>query len=153
SVATAKEIRRFAIGHIADFKVPRQVLIVSNIPKGPTGKVQRIGLAAKLRVAATRSLPQTFVAPPTPPEESLSKRWAEILQVEQIGIHDDFFEWGGDSLLATHVLAHIYNLTNVELEVSKFFEAPTIAEVARHLERSMQAGQPPRPLSALVRAA
>ena len=51
AAATPKDIRQFAIGRIADFKVPRQVLIVSEIPKGPTGKVQRIGLAAKLGLA------------------------------------------------------------------------------------------------------
>ena len=58
AAATPKEIRRFAIGRIADFKVPRQVLIVAEIPKGPTGKVQRIGLAAKLGLATDAALPR-----------------------------------------------------------------------------------------------
>ena len=53
AAATPKDIRQFAIGRIADFKVPRQVLIVREIPKGPTGKVQRIGLAAKLGLATS----------------------------------------------------------------------------------------------------
>ena len=47
-VATPKDIRQFGIGRIADFKLPRQVLIVTELPKGPTGKVKRVGLAAKL---------------------------------------------------------------------------------------------------------
>jgi acyl-CoA synthetase (AMP-forming)/AMP-acid ligase II len=151
--ATPKEIRRFTIGRIADFKVPRQVLIVDRIPKGPTGKVQRIGLAAELGLATSTALPRASVAPRTPLEKVLAKRWAEILQLEQIGIHDDFFASGGDSLLATRVLGHIYNVTKTELEVSRFFEAPTVAEVAHHLEQVIQAGQAPRPPSALVRAA
>ena len=79
---------------------------------------------------------QAFVAPRTPLESSLAKRWAEILRVEQIGIHDDFFASGGDSLLASRVLSHVYDMTQIELEVSRFFEAPTIAEVAQHLERT-----------------
>jgi acyl-CoA synthetase (AMP-forming)/AMP-acid ligase II len=153
SVATPKEIRQFAIGHIADFKVPRQVVIVGKIPKGPTGKIQRIGLAAKLGLASRITAPPTFVAPRTHLERLLAKRWAEILQLEQIGIHNDFFASGGDSLLATHVLGHIYNLTKIELELSRFFEAPTVAEVAHHLERVIQAGQAPRAPSTLVRAA
>jgi acyl-CoA synthetase (AMP-forming)/AMP-acid ligase II len=152
-LATAKEIRQFAIGRIADFKVPRRVLIVSKIPKGPTGKVQRIGLAAKLGLAASTALPPAFVAPRTPLEKSLAQRWAEILQLEQIGIHDDFFASGGDSLLATHVLANIYNVTKIELGASRFFEAPTVAEVAQHLEQVIQAGQAPPTPSTLVRAA
>ena len=150
AVATPKEIRQFAIGRIADFKVPRQVLIVSKIPKGPTGKVQRIGLAAKLGLATGTALPRDFVAPRTPLEELLAKRWAEVLQLEQIGIHDDFFASGGDSLLVAHVLGHIYDVTKIELEVSRFFEAPTVAEVAHHLEQVIAAGQAdlPPPLSA-----
>jgi acyl-CoA synthetase (AMP-forming)/AMP-acid ligase II len=151
--ATPKEIRQFAVGRIADFKVPRQVLIVSKIPKGPTGKVQRIGLASELGLAAGTALSRAFVAPRTPLEKLLAERWAEILQLKQIGIHDDFFASGGESLLAAHVLAHIYNVTKIELEASRFFEAPTVAEVAHHLEQVIKAGQGPQTPSTLVRAA
>jgi acyl-CoA synthetase (AMP-forming)/AMP-acid ligase II len=152
TVATPREIRRFAAGRIADFKVPRQVVIVDKIPKSPTGKVQRIGLAPKLGLAAGAALPRAFVAPRAPLEKLLAKRWAEILQVERIGIHDDFFALGGDSLLATHVLGHIYSVTKIELEISRFFEAPTVAEVAEYLEEILQAGhQAPRAPSAPVR--
>jgi acyl-CoA synthetase (AMP-forming)/AMP-acid ligase II len=151
AVATPKDIRQFATGRIADFKVPRQVVIVGQIPKGPTGKVQRIGLAAKLGLAAGTALPRGFVAPRTPLEKALAEHWAEILQVEQIGIHDDFFASGGDSLLATLVLVHVYEVTKVEFDVSRFFEAPTVAEVAHHLERLLHAGHALRPSSAIVR--
>ena len=73
AAATPKDIRQFAIGRIADFKVPRQVLIVREIPKGPTGKVQRVGLAAKLGLATGAALPRTFVAPRTPLEKTLAE--------------------------------------------------------------------------------
>ena len=73
AAATPKDIRQFAIGRIADFKVPRQVLIVREIPKGPTGKVQRIGLAAKLGLATGAALPRAFVAPRTPLEKALAE--------------------------------------------------------------------------------
>jgi acyl-CoA synthetase (AMP-forming)/AMP-acid ligase II len=151
AAATPRDIRHFAIGRIADFKVPRQVLIVREIPKGPTGKVQRIGLAAKLGVATSTSLPRAFVAPRTVLEKLLAKHWAEILQIEQIGIHDDFFASGGDSLLAIQVLIHVYDITQAALEASRFFEAPTVAEVAYHLERLIHAGQACQPSSAIVR--
>jgi acyl-CoA synthetase (AMP-forming)/AMP-acid ligase II len=150
-VATPKDLRRFAIGRIADFKVPRQVLIVKEIPKGSTGKKQRVGLAARLGLATSAAPPGTFIAPRTVLEKLLAERWAEILQVAQVGIHDDFFASGGDSLQATDVLCHIYEVTQVELEVSRFFEAPTVAEVADHLERVIHAGQAQRPSSAIAR--
>jgi acyl-CoA synthetase (AMP-forming)/AMP-acid ligase II len=151
AVATAKDIRQFAIGRIADFKVPRQILIVREIPKGPTGKVQRIGLAARLGVATGTGLPRAYVAPRTALEKVLAKHWAEILEVEQIGIHDDFFAAGGDSLLAAGVLSHAYDITQVEIEVARFFETPTVAEVAHHLEQLIEAGQAVQPSSAIVR--
>jgi acyl-CoA synthetase (AMP-forming)/AMP-acid ligase II len=150
ALAELNDIRRFAIGRIADFKIPRRLFIVGEIPKGPTGKVQRVGLAAKLGLATSTVLPPGFAAPRTPLEEVLAKRWAEILQVEQIGIHDDFFGSGGDSLLVAYVLSHVYEIAQVQLEVSLFFEAPTVAEVAHHIERLIQA-RPRRPSSAIVR--
>jgi acyl-CoA synthetase (AMP-forming)/AMP-acid ligase II len=151
TAATPSDIRQFAVGRIAEFKVPRQVVIVKDIPKGPTGKVQRIGLSDKLGLSNGTTPRQAFVAPRTPLESELAKRWAEILRVEQIGIHDDFFAAGGDSLLASRVLSHVYDMTQIELEVSRFFEAPTIAEVAQHLERSIDAGRASP--SAIIRVA
>jgi acyl-CoA synthetase (AMP-forming)/AMP-acid ligase II len=138
ALATANDLRQFARKRIAEFKVPRQVLIVEKIPKGPTGKVQRIEMAAKLGLANDTYVAPNFVAPRTKLEKALAQQWAEILQVDEIGIHDDFFACGGDSLLATHALGHVYDVTHIELDVSRFFEAPTIAEVARHLELSIQ---------------
>jgi hypothetical protein len=149
AVATPNDIRQFAIGRIADFKVPRQVLIVDELPKGATGKVRRVGLAAKLGLSGGAAMPRTFVEPRTPLEEMLAGCWAEILQLEQVGINDDFFALGGDSLSVAHLLAWVYDTINLEMEVSRVFEAPTIAEMARDLERLTQAG---RPSSAIPRA-
>jgi len=134
AVATPSDIRQFAIGRLADFKVPRQVHIVDELPKGPTGKVQRVGLAAKLGLANPVVTQQTFVAPQTHSEKMLAKFWAEILHVERVGIHDNFFALGGDSLSAVHVLARICDILHREVGVSRIFEMPTVAEMARHLD-------------------
>lgn len=152
-MATPKAIRQFAIGRIADFKIPRQVHIVPELPKGPTGKVKRVGLAAKLGLTGDSSVPQTFVAPRTPLEKQLASIWATILRVKQVGIHDDFFALGGDSLRATHVLARIRAVMHVEVEFARFLEAPTVAEMAQHLKTLIQAGQTARSSSAIARAA
>jgi acyl-CoA synthetase (AMP-forming)/AMP-acid ligase II len=151
AVTTTKDIRQFASGRVADFKVPRQVLIVSALPKSSTGKVQRVGLAAKLGLPGGAATAEAFVAPRTPLEKALAGRWAEILQVEQVGIHDDFFALGGDSLLATRVLGHVFDITHLKVEVSRFFEAPTVAEVAHHLETLTQVGQARPHSSAIAR--
>ena len=96
--ATTKDIRQFAMERLAEFKVPRQVLFLKELPKSATGKVRRIGLAAKLGLASGVATPQAYVAPRTPLENVLTGIWADILQREQVGIYDDFFALGGEFL-------------------------------------------------------
>jgi acyl carrier protein len=152
-VATPNDIRRFAIARIADFKIPRRVLIVTQLPKGPTGKVKRVGLAAKLGLTSAGLAPRTLVTPRTSLEKELAHIWATVLQIEQIGVHDDFFALGGDSLQATQVLAHIHSRLRLDLEVSRFFAAPTVAETAEHLETLIASGQARRLFKAIPRSA
>ena len=143
--ATTKDIRQFAMARLAEFKVPRQVLFLKELPKSATGKVRRIGLAAKLGLASGVATPQAFVAPRTPLENVLAGIWADILRREQVGIHDDFFALGGDSLLAAQALTCIYETMQLKVEVSGLFDAPTVAEMAEHLEPLIQAGAAKRP--------
>jgi acyl-CoA synthetase (AMP-forming)/AMP-acid ligase II len=151
AAAMPDDIRRFAIGRVADFKVPSQVVIVSELPKGPTGKVQRVGLALKLGLAFPEAMPTTFVPPRTPIEKALAGLWAEILQCEQVGVHDNFFSLGGDSLLVAAVLASVHDAMQVELDASRFFHGPTVAEIARHIETLIQAGHAGQRYPRLVR--
>jgi acyl-CoA synthetase (AMP-forming)/AMP-acid ligase II len=153
SLATPKDIRQFASGRMAEFKVPRQVLILPELPKGPTGKLKRVGLAAKLGLANGGVMSRTVLAPRTSLEKELAGIWASILQIEQVGIDDDFFALGGDSLLAVHVLSRIRDIMHLEVEVSRFFEAPSIGEMAHHLEMLMETGKARRPSSAIARSA
>ena len=132
--ASAQEIRQFAGARLAHFKIPRQIVFVKEIPKGPTGKVKRVDLAAKLGVANSAKAPAEFVAPRNPLENLLAALWQELLELDRIGIHDDFFVLGGDSLKATHLLLIINEKLNVEVEALRFFEGPTIAEVAHQIE-------------------
>ena len=147
--ATAKDIRQFAAGRLADFKVPRQVLIVAQLPKGSTGKVQRIGLAEKLGLGSAAS--RIFAAARTPLETILAGIWADVLRLEQVGIHDDFFALGGDSLLAAHVLTSIHDAVHLDVGVVSLFDAPTVAEMAEHLETLIKGGR--AELAEIARAA
>ncbi|HEX2250800.1 MAG TPA: condensation domain-containing protein, partial [Gemmatimonadales bacterium] len=130
---TEAEIRRFAATRLADFKVPQQVVIVDEIPKGPTGKLQRIGLAEKLGLAAPGSEQARaqvgLSAPSTPTEQRLMEIWADVLGLERLGIHDNFFELGGDSLMATQVIARLRDALQVELPIASLFDRPTVAEL------------------------
>jgi acyl-CoA synthetase (AMP-forming)/AMP-acid ligase II len=145
---TPKDLRQFARARLAEFKIPREVLFVEEIPKGPTGKVLRVGLAARLGLGSGTEGSPAYVAPGTTLQKALAEVWAEILHLPKIGIHDDFFALGGDSLMATRVLIRLQEITRFEIEISSIFEAPTIAELAERIEASIQAGasQTPFPI-------
>ncbi len=137
--ATEIEIRLFAEQRLANYKVPKRVIILKEIPKGPTGKIQRIGLAEKLGLnAEDQSLHREseFAAPRTPLEESLAAIWQEMLQLPKVGVRDEFLRLGGDSILAVQLIARVkqkYQL--VTLSLVEFFSAPTIADQAVILAR------------------
>jgi len=138
STATEKEIREFVSKRLADFKVPRQILILTEIPKGSFGKIQRNGLAKRLGVKPCDQLPlknETGYVPPATWEESrLVEIWARVLGLNSVGIHDDFFALGGDSILATQVVSQVRKVMQVELSQVSLFEMPTVAELARSLQ-------------------
>jgi len=136
--ATEKEIRDFVSKRLADFKVPRQILILTEIPKGSFGKIQRNGLAKRLGVKPCDQLPIKNEAGYTPPatweESRLVEIWARVLGLNSVGIHDDFFALGGDSILATQVVSQVRKVMQVELSQVSLFEMPTVAELARSLQ-------------------
>jgi amino acid adenylation domain-containing protein len=140
---TAHDIRQFSATRLAAFKVPRQILIVNDLPKGPTGKLQRIGLAEKLGLTAfdqvRESMQISFTAPRTPMEEMLAALWAQVFNVESVSIHDDFFQLGGDSLLATQLLTRVREVMHIVVPFTNFFETPTVAEMAKRIGTISQA--------------
>jgi len=147
--ATEREILEFVAKRLADFKVPRQIFIVDEIPQGPTGKLRRVDLAEKLMTSPDH--PQTLpkaesAAYRTPLEKALAEIWAEVLYLERVGAGDNFFYLGGDSILATLVVSRVRRVLQLELSLVSFFEKPTVAEMALSLEstgHSVPALQPP----------
>ena len=131
--ASPKELREYAIARLAAHKVPSQVVVLDQIPKGPTGKLQRIGLSEKLAV----HLKPPFVAPGNAVESALSNLWKEVLHIDTVGIQDNFFANGGDSLLAVQLIARIRSVFQVELPLGSIFREPTIAEQALLVEKML----------------
>jgi acyl-CoA synthetase (AMP-forming)/AMP-acid ligase II/thioesterase domain-containing protein len=144
----AQELQAFAAQQLADFKVPRVVTFVDEIPKGPTGKVQRIGLAARLGISAPREPARAeYVPPRSAIEKSLVEMMEEVLGVERVGIADDFFSLGGDSLLAAELVARIRRVYGrPHFPLSTLVWAPTAESLALELE----AGAPPTPRPLVV---
>jgi acyl-CoA synthetase (AMP-forming)/AMP-acid ligase II len=133
--ATPAELREHVAARLADFKIPRRIAIVPEIPKGPTGKIQRIGLAEKLGILpAGQTSPSAFVAARTPLEVRLVAIWSEVLRVGRIGVTDDFFTLGGDSVLAAQVAARLRSSLEVEMSPVAVFDTPTIQAMAEQIE-------------------
>ena len=127
-----REIRDFVASRLADFKAPRRVVILDEIPKGPTGKLQRIGLAGKLGLEshlAPKSRPE-YAAPRSRIEEKLVGLWAEVLRIDPIGVNDNFLDIGGDSILATRLISRIRDDFGMDIPMIEFFDKSTPAEMA-----------------------
>jgi hypothetical protein len=139
TVATEKDVLEFAAGRLAEFKVPRKIVFVKELPKGPTGKPQRIGLAEKLGLFAPGSDRPTesavlYVKPSTPMERALATIWCEVLRLERAGATDNFFHLGGDSLLAAQIMTRASQRLGIDVAAVSLFETPTIAALAKSME-------------------
>jgi acyl carrier protein len=115
---------------LPDYMVPAHVVSLPRIPLTPNGKVDRKALPAPDGQRDAR----TYVAPTTPVEELLAGIWAEALNLDRVGIHDNFFDAGGHSLLAMQVIGRINAELGRSIPLQRFFEAPTVAEFASLLD-------------------
>ena len=119
---------------LPDYMIPASFVILDALPLTPNGKVDRRALPAP---DETRS-GGDFVAPSTPVEELLARLWAEVLGIESVGMRDDFFALGGHSLLATRLISRVRESFGVELPVRSLFEAPTVRDLAGHVEAALR---------------
>ena len=125
---TSSDLRHFLKQQFPEYMVPSRIVFLDALPLQTNGKLDRNALLGKeQRDADSRA---TFVAPKNAVEEEIARIWKEILGLEQVGITDDFFELGGDSLLATQVFSRILKVYGVPLTLRLLFETRTIEELA-----------------------
>lgn len=134
SVPAASELRRRLKQRLPDYMLPTAYLFLDEIPISPTGKIDRKSLPAPSECHA-RSVPVgTHVPPRNHVEETLARIWAETLAVERVGIHDDFFEMGGDSLDAVRLVVNITSAYPAcQPPLATLMKAPTVAQFASAL--------------------
>ncbi|WP_280863756.1 non-ribosomal peptide synthetase [Streptomyces sp. SAI-144] len=124
SGALAAELREHLAARLPDYMVPSAVVVLSEIPLTPNGKVDRRALPAPdYAPAATRP-------PRTPEERALCRLFAEVLGLERIGLDDDFFAFGGHSLLATRLIGRIRAELGVDVPIRTFFGHSTVAALS-----------------------
>lgn len=129
--ATEEDIRHFAAIRLSDFRVPSRILIVDELPKGASGKLQRSHLADQF----APMLNAQFVAPRIPLEWQVAQTWANVLGVERVGVDDNFFELGGTSLSAVRMFAEVQKITGQNLPITTLLRAPTVKQLAKVLRQ------------------
>jgi amino acid adenylation domain-containing protein len=129
---TVNELRGFLEEKLPEYMVPSAFVLLEAIPLTPHGKVDRRALPAP--DGTRHELNKPFVAPRTPTEKLLAEIWAQVLGVEPIGVHDNFFDLGGHSLLATQIMFRLRDTFQAEISLRTLFEKPTIAELALAVE-------------------
>ncbi|PSK27914.1 non-ribosomal peptide synthase/polyketide synthase, partial [Nocardia seriolae] len=110
------------------YMVPAAIVVLDAFPVNASGKLDRKALPAPVFEA------KRFRAPSTPIEEIIAQIFADLLGAERVGVDDDFFELGGNSLVATQVVARLSAALNAEIGVRALFEAPTVAALAARVE-------------------
>ena len=138
SKLSGQKLRSFARERLAGFKVPGLIQIVPEIPKGNGGKVKRGELAAvfsqksQMRAGGRneKALPSSEL------ERQLTKIWADLLELKQIGVDQDVFALGADSIIVMQALSRLRTAFGVDFSLKDIFDAPTVAALAARLERS-----------------
>lgn len=122
----------FLAPRLAYFKVPHSLYFLDTLPKGNTGKVLRRKLAET--VADIPAVSQVaFQAPESALAQDLAALWASLLDVPVVGMQDDFFELGGDSLKAATLMTRLQDSLGVDLTATALFDAPTLGEFEQWL--------------------
>jgi amino acid adenylation domain-containing protein len=137
----AEGLRAHLRESLPEYMVPAAFVGLEQLPLTPNGKLDVKALPAP----ELGSAEDEYVAPGTPVEEVLAGIWAEVLRLERVGVHDNFFEVGGHSLLATRVVSRIREVFGVEVPLRALFEGPTVAELAGRVEEMRRAELPVLP--------
>ena len=135
---TEASIREFLVSRLVAFKLPARLLIVDVIPKSPTGKINRASLAD----AFAGRLQADFVAPKNDLEKLVARIYAEVLELSHVGVNDNFFALGGDSLRAMQVISRARSLFSVSLPIATLFLKATVAQLAEEIAFYLEALEP-----------
>jgi amino acid adenylation domain-containing protein/non-ribosomal peptide synthase protein (TIGR01720 family) len=132
---------------LPDYMIPARVMVLNRIPLTINGKVDRRALPSPDFDSGPRY--RDFVAPTSAAEQVLAALWRGILGIDRVGVNDDFFELGGQSLLATQLLSRLRTTFGVHVPMQHLFEAPTIAG---QIERLTASGRSRDQIDAVARA-
>ncbi|MDA5282549.1 MupA/Atu3671 family FMN-dependent luciferase-like monooxygenase [Streptomyces sp. Isolate_45] len=132
-------VRAHARSTLPEYMVPSRIVVMDRLPLTLNGKVDR-GALVRLAQETKGSPRATYLAPRNQVESLLQEIWQELLERDGVGIHENFFEVGGHSLLAARMHARITAAALGRVELVDLFTFPTIAELAAHISASGETG-------------
>jgi amino acid adenylation domain-containing protein len=130
------ELRRYVSERLPEYMVPGAIVKLERMPLTANGKLDRGALPEP-----ESEVGGEYVAPRTQIEELVAGAWAEVLKLDEIGAHDDFFGLGGHSLLVTRVASRVSEAIQIEIPFQIFFEKRTVAELAESIEAALRGEQ------------
>jgi amino acid adenylation domain-containing protein len=136
---TTSELRRWLRERLPEYMMPTVFVTLDALPLLPSGKVDRRALPSADQ--ARPLLEEAFVAPQTEMEKMVAAVWAQALGLEQVGLHDNFFDLGGHSLLMVQVHSKLQERLGRGLAMVELFQYPTVSTLARHLSVSVSERQ------------
>jgi len=131
STLSSQELRKHVQQKLPEFMVPTRIMMLDSLPLTANGKLDRKALPEP--ETSRPELEEAYVAPQTVAEEVLVKIWSAVLKVDDVGVHDNFFDLGGHSLLATQLISRVRNHFHMEIPLRMLFEYPTVAAMAGQL--------------------
>ncbi|WNO70377.1 non-ribosomal peptide synthetase [Streptomyces sp. AM8-1-1] len=129
------QVREWLGERLPEYMVPAVLILLDELPRTVGGKVDRDRLPDPDGHRPTLS--GEYVAPRNPTEQAIADVWKEVLQVDRIGIHDNFFDLGGHSLLATRVVIRLRAAFGCDIGVRTLFERPTVTRLAAAVEEQL----------------
>ncbi len=128
---------------LPDYMVPTSLIVLDALPVGANGKLDRAALPAPDPTATATG----YLPPRTPVEHTVADTFAELLEVPRVGVHDNFLDLGGTSLLAMRLAARLSATLGTDLGIRDVFDHPTVADLTDHVHRGAGTGHRPDPVA------
>ncbi|HLP90491.1 MAG TPA: amino acid adenylation domain-containing protein [Nostocaceae cyanobacterium] len=125
------ELRYYLRNKLPEYMIPSSYVLLDSLPLTPNGKIDRRALPQPYQVTSEKT---SYIAPRTQIEQQLASLWMEVLGVQKVGIYDNFFDLGGDSLFAIKLISQA-NKVGINLKTEQIFQHPILANLAQQLEQ------------------
>ncbi|MCX5609335.1 amino acid adenylation domain-containing protein [Streptomyces sp. NBC_00047] len=135
---SAQTLRAHLAQRLPEYMVPSAVVVLDALPLTPNGKVDRRALPAP---GPAQGPDGGYAAPRNAVEETIAGVWAEVLDLDQVGVHDDFFALGGNSILSVRAAARLREALGIKLSLRVLFDTPTVAALAASVDSAEQGAE------------